>query len=235
MFRRLGRLYISVVLLLTLFAAYYVGFSIYASAQEHAVNEAWTKTLGGSNDPVAKFPKTTKNATAQMIEDVTNIDKGQFGLKRPLLQPAWDGGWKVLEMELDKPAGQPVTLPVEVKDYLNAHQKQFSALYTQIKKEGPVWDQDLSKGSAAPMANVSAMMAISRLIALDALNKKASAQTAAAREASESALKIDAALHNRPGTVYLIAGSNLDDIQSRLLRRPGYSPTKSQEQAQSTH
>ena len=168
-----------------------------------------------------------------MIEDVTNMDKGQFGLKRPLLQPAWDGGWKVLETELDKPAGQPVTLPVEVKDYLNAHQKQFSALYTQIKKEGPVWDRDLSKGSMGPMANVSAMMTISRLIALDALNKKASAQDAAAREAAESALKIDATMHNRPGTVYLVAGSNLDDIQSRLLRRLGDSPAKSQGQSQS--
>jgi hypothetical protein len=233
MFRRLGRLYISVVLLLMLFAAYYVGFSILASSKEQSVNEAWAKTLGGPFDPIAKFPKTTKNASAQMIEDMTNPDKSQFGLKRPLQQPAWEGGWKVLDNELDKSADQPVTLPSEVKDFLNAHQKQFSAVYNQIRKEGPVWDQDLSKGSLAPIANVSAMMAISRLIALDALNKKQSGQTAAAREASDAALKIDATMHNRPGTVYLIAASNLDDIQSRLLRRLGDSQGKSQEKVQS--
>jgi hypothetical protein len=217
-----------------LFGAYYIGFSILASAKEHEVDEAWAKTLGSPFDPAAKFPKTIKNATAQMIEDLTNPDKNQFGLKRPLLQPAWDGGWKVLETELDKPANQAVSLPVEVKDFLNAHQKLFSTLYSQIKKESPVWDQDLSKGAAAPIANVSTIMATSKLIALDALNKRESGQNAAAREASDAALKIDATMHNRPGTIYLVAGSNLDDIQSRLLRRLGDSPDKSQAQIHAT-
>ena len=92
MLRGISRLYLSVVLLLTLFGAYYIGFSILASMKERDVNAAWEKTLGGSFDPVAKFPKTTKNATTQMIEDMTDPDKGQFGLKRPILQPAWPGG-----------------------------------------------------------------------------------------------------------------------------------------------
>src|SRR5258708_2994775 len=117
MLRGLSRLYLSVVLLLTLFGAYYIGFSILASQKERDVNEAWEKTLGSSFDPVAKFPKSTKNATAQMIEDMTNPDKNQFGLKRPLLQPAFSGGWKVLDAELNKPANQAVSLPAEVRAY----------------------------------------------------------------------------------------------------------------------
>jgi len=232
MLRGLSRIYLATVLLLTLFVIYYAGFSIYASAREAAVNQAWEKTLGSSFNPVARYPKTTKNATAQLIEDTTNPDKAQFGLKRPLLQPAWSGGWKVLDSELDKPANQPVSLPTEVRDFLNAHQKQFSAVYAQVRKEAPQWDQDVEKGSAAPVANVSAATAMSRLIALDSLNKKQAGQTAAAQEACEIAMKIDAALHKRGGTVDLVVASSLDDIQSRLMRRLGESPAKWQEQLQ---
>src|SRR6185369_9342727 len=50
--------------------------------------------------------------------------------------------------------------------------------------------------------------------------------------ACEAGLRIDASVHNRPGPVYLITASNLDDIQSKLIGRVGDSSTKSQEQTQ---
>src|SRR5207244_10690325 len=103
MLRGIGRLYLTVMTLLFLFGAYYIGFSLLASAKERDVNEAWTKTLGGSFDLAANFPKTKKNATEQMMEEMLKKDRNQFGLTGTMSQPTWNGGWKVLNEELDKP------------------------------------------------------------------------------------------------------------------------------------
>src|SRR5438046_7730681 len=115
-----------------------------AAYQEQSEARAWRNTLFDLASLPDRFPKTERNATAQMLIDLTAADNHGFQFKG-ITREAWPGSWNYIETELNHQTDQLTPVPKAARAYLDQNAADLDKVYAQIGKAAPCWEMDLKQ------------------------------------------------------------------------------------------
>jgi hypothetical protein len=227
-----------VFVIVSLFAIYYISFSILAYFQEAAVSRKWAETLLDPSTIPGRFPKRAKNSTAFFLEETVKQDHNRFELKGFRRDVPWKDGWNVLQDEFNRPTDR-IYLPEDVMSYLSRHEADFSGIYEKVRDEAPEWEIDPEDFTSSPvdrkkiyghaMLDLSANITLVKLIAIDVLGKTVKGETREALEAFDCAWIINRSIRNRPDRYSQVIGMWIDGMLSRVIRKMRDIPPKWQE------
>ena len=201
-------LVLGLVLLLVLGS---MALSLWAPAQENAVNQAWGQTLIDLRTLPSRFPPTRRNTTAHLLLDMITHARSTFSQL-----PVEKSCRTFIFEELERPTDDTLPLPEEVQGYLQAHAPRLTELYQQVEAEPPHWDFDLKK---RVVPNFIDHRDLTYLIACDILEKTRQGHTREALAAFAAAWQSNASLRKGPKTISQALAMGVDTVLAKVLRK----------------
>lgn len=151
------------------------GCSVVAQHRAEAAAAApWPLQLGGLRDVPARWPKRNASAAALALgplEARVGIRLNRFD-KRPVTDE--ERAFSIVKEPLNAWLDSPDTpVPAAVEAYLDSRETEIAAIRDHViaNEDAIAWPVDVSRGVDAPLPNLLAHMAVSRLLTANALRR----------------------------------------------------------------
>lgn len=188
----------------------------YAGRVEQQASDTWRQAGLPFEDFPARYPRAEENSSARRLRELAV----PLGITFPTPNVKAASSALAVQEELQAHVkgrldGKQEPVPAALQSFRERHAAELEALLQHLAgAEAPRWEQDTSRGFAAPFPSLQPLRQISQVLLLEALERPAEG------ERGLTALwNLSASLRERPELISVLIGLALDSQMLALARR----------------